>query len=50
MFSLQLTKNYENSLTKSHHCSNASGEKTVEAARLIMFDCIGKSLSELLKN
>jgi hypothetical protein len=40
-------KNYENSLTKSYPYVNASGEKTVKAARLKMFKNIDKSLSEL---
>ncbi len=49
IFSLQLMKNYENSVTKNYPDDNASREKTVEAARLKMFESIDKSLSELQK-
>jgi hypothetical protein len=49
IFSLQLMTIYEKVLTNSYCYSNTSREKTAKAAKLAIFDCIDKSLSELLK-
>ncbi len=49
IFIIKFMKNNENSLTKKYRHVNAPRHKTVKAIRLKILDCIGKSISELLK-
>jgi hypothetical protein len=47
---MKFMKNTKNSLMKNYCYVNAPRDKIVKATRLKILDCIGKCISELLKN